>query len=392
MEFQASHRIRPLATGVFTEVANRKALAATTGLSIIDLSVGSPDLPPPPAVTDALSKGVKDPAKYGYTLRGSPAFADAVAHFYQTRYDVSLNPATQVIQLMGSQEGLSHLALAVVNPGDVVLVPDPGYPIYEANVRIAGADVYPMPLRAEHGFLPVLEDIPADILARARLMILNYPGNPVTALADQAFFERVVAFARRHELLVAHDFAYSELVFDGQQAISFLSVPGASDVGIEFNSLSKTFNLAGCRVGYAVGNTSALQALSLLKSHIDYGIFLPIEEAAVLALTGDVDAMLGHQAKVYETRRDALCTGLSQAGWHVAPSPATMFVWARIPDGWTSRQFAYQVLEQTGVAMTPGDAFGAQGEGYVRMALVQPAEVLAEAARRIGTFLAAQSR
>lgn len=371
---------------IFTEVANRKREAIKQGIDVIDLSVGSPDLPPSPVVVNTLVKYAGDPTKYGYTLTGIPDFHHAVCSFYKNRYSVELDAATEVLQLMGSQDGLAHLATAFINPGDYVLVPDPGYPIYEDNVILAGGIVYPMPLLEGNKFLPVLDEIPLEILEKTKMMIISYPGNPVTALADKGFFEKVVQFAKKHNILVVHDFAYSELIFDGNPQISFMSVQGAKEVGVEFNSLSKTFNMAGCRIGYAVGNPEALTILNSLKGHVDYGIFYPIQKAAESALMADYSA-LQEQVKEYERRRDALIIGLEESGWQVAKSPATMFVWAKIPSGWKSREFAFELIDKAGVAVVPGDAFGKQGEGYVRIALVQPAERLAVATKRIQQFL-----
>ncbi|PLT34532.1 LL-diaminopimelate aminotransferase [Bacillus sp. V5-8f] len=387
MNIIPSEKMRNFTTGIFTELANRKQAAIKQGKDVIDLSVGSPDLPPPAFIVNALVNHAKDTTKYGYTLKGTPEFNQAVSYFYKSRYGVDLDAEHEVLQLMGSQDGLAHLAMAMINPGDYVLVPDPGYPIYEASVALAGGNIYPMPLTADNKFLPRLSDIPDDILNKTKMMIISYPGNPVTALADRTFFEQVVEFARLYNILVVHDFAYSELIFDGNPKISFMSVPGAKEVGIEFNSLSKTFNIAGCRIGYVVGNPDAVNILGTLKSHIDYGIFYPIQKAAEIALMSD-HSFLQDQVEVYQDRRDVLVSGLQKAGWDVSKSPATMFLWAKLPDGWTSREFAFQLI-QHGVAVTPGDAFGKQGEGYVRMALVQPAERLAEAAERIHTFLEA---
>ncbi len=386
MNLIASNKMRKLTTGIFTELANKKQDALNKGMDVIDLSVGSPDLPPPPFVVDTLVKYSQDTTKYGYTLKGIDEFNEAVGTFYKKRYSVDLDPIGEVLQLMGSQDGLSHLANAIVNPGEYVLVPDPGYPIYEASVTLAGGRVYPMPLLEENQYLPKLDEIPQDILKKTKMMIISYPGNPVTAMANEAFFEEVVSFARKNNILVVHDFAYSELIFDRHPQISFMSVKGAKEVGIEFNSLSKTFNMAGCRVGYVVGNKEAINILASLKSHIDYGVFYPIQKAATAALTSDY-TVLQEQVKEYEKRRDLLITGLEHAGWKVAKSPATMFIWAKIPSGWTSRQFAFELIEKVGVAVVPGDAFGQQGEGYVRMALVQSPEKLAEAAKRIQRFL-----
>lgn len=375
-----------MATSIFTELANRKNEALSTGMDVIDLSVGSPDMEPPSYVIDTLVKYSKDTTKYGYTLKGIDEFNRAVQHFYKQRYRVELNPDGEVLQLMGSQDGLAHLATAMIDPGDYVLVPDPGYPIYEQGVQIAGGNIYPMPLLAENQFLPKLDEIPEEIVEKAKMMIISYPGNPVTALANEEFFEEVVAFAKKHHILVVHDFAYSELIWDQNPQLSFMSIEGAKEVGIEFNSLSKTFNMAGCRIGFAVGNKDVLRILASFKSNIDYGVFYPIQMAAVAALTSDYH-VLAEQVIEYEKRRNALLSGLEKAGWKVDKSPATMFVWAKIPAGWKSREFAFELIEKAGVAVVPGDAFGAQGEGYVRMAIVQRAEKLMAAAERIHAFL-----
>ena len=386
MNLIGSKKLQKMTASIFQEVADRKMEAIRKGKDVIDLSVGSPDFSPPSFVVDALVESARDTSKYGYTLKGIAEFNEAVGFFYKQRYEVDLDPEKEVLQLMGSQDGLAHLATAIVNPGDYVLVPDPGYPIYEASVNIAGGVIYPMPLLAENRFLPNLQDIPMEVLNKAKMMIISYPGNPVTALADKNFFEEVVSFAKTHDILVVHDFAYSELIFDGNPQISFMSVSGAKEVGIEFNSLSKTFNMAGCRIGYVVGNTQAIHLLATFKSNIDYGVFYPIQKAAVTALTSDFSYLQG-QVKEYELRRDALVSGLENSGWQVAKSPATMFVWAKIPSGWTSRQFAFELIDQAGVAVIPGDAFGEQGEGYVRIAMVQPPERLSQAAERIEQFL-----
>jgi aspartate/methionine/tyrosine aminotransferase len=347
MKITPSEKVRNLTTGIFMEVASKKQEAMKKGKDVIDLSVGSPDLPPPSFVVDTLIQYAKDPSKYGYTLKGTAKFNAAVCYFYKNRYGVDLDPNREVLQLMGSQDGLAHLATAIIDPGEYVLVPDPGYPIYEASVALAGGIIYPMPLTAENKFLPQLDQIPLDILEKTKMMIISYPGNPVTALADAVFFKKVIEFAKIHKILVVHDFAYSELIFDDHPQISFMSIPGAKEVGIEFNSLSKTFNMAGCRIGYVVGNVEALHILETLKSHIDYGVFYPIQKAAEKALTAD-HSILTEQVKEYEARRDALISGLEKGGWKVSKSSATMFVWAQIPAGWKSREFADELIESRG--------------------------------------------
>jgi LL-diaminopimelate aminotransferase len=386
MNLVASEKLQKMTASIFQEVADRKQDAIKKGMDVIDLSVGSPDMAPPPIVVETLVKYANDSSTYGYTLKGIAEFDEAVCHFYKQRYSVDLDPKNEVLQLMGSQDGLAHLATALINPGDYVLVPNPGYPIYEASVAIAGGIIYPMPLLLENHFLPQLDEIPLEVLAKTKMMIISYPGNPVTALADKEFFEKVVAFAKLHNLLVVHDFAYSELIFDDHPQISFMSVPGAKEVGIEFNSLSKTFNMAGCRIGYVVGNEQAVKILASLKSHIDYGIFYPIQKAAIMALTSDYTSLQEQKGK-YEIRREALISGLEKSGWKVEKSPATMFIWAKIPSGYTSRQFVFELIEKAGVAVVPGDAFGTLGEGYVRIAMVQPPDRLLEAGERIHEFL-----
>ncbi|MCM3123037.1 MULTISPECIES: LL-diaminopimelate aminotransferase [unclassified Mesobacillus] len=386
MNIYGSEKIRKMTSSIFQEVVDKKHMALMNGKDVIDLSIGSPDFQPPTFVMETLAKYSMDPGKYGYTLKGIAEFNEAVKYFYSQRYSVELDEKTEVLQLMGSQDGLAHLATAIVDPGDYVLVPDPGYPIYEASVTIAGGEIYPMPLLEENKFLPVLNEIPDEVLRKTKMMILSYPGNPVTALADRNFFEEVVEFASVHNILVVHDFAYSELIYDGNPQISFLSVPGAKEVGIEFNSLSKTFNMAGCRIGYVAGNSEVINLLASFKSHIDYGVFYPIQKAAIAALTSDF-SFLEDQLKQYQARRDALVAGFRNSGWQVANSPATMFVWAKIPDGWKSREFAFKLIEEEGIVVVPGDAFGQQGEGYVRIAMVQPPERLQEAAQRVNKFL-----
>lgn len=285
---------------------------------------------------------------------------------------------------MGSQDCLAHISLAWADPGDVVLVPDPGCPIYAGSVYLAGAELYPMPLRAENQFLPDLSAIPEEVCRRAKLMILNYPSNPVSAVAPLSFFAEVVRFAKRHDIIVVHDLAYSEMAFDGYRPPSFLQVPGAKEVGIEFNSFSKSFNMAGCRIAYVVGNAEVIKPLAVIKSNIDYGVFQPVQEMAVAALKHD-QSEPGENSigLLYQERRDAFLSALAKIGWEIEPPKATMLVWAPIPNGWTSREFAFALLEQTGVVVIPGSAFGSEGEGYVRIALVKEADDLVKAAERI---------
>ncbi|GMA57744.1 aspartate/methionine/tyrosine aminotransferase [Alicyclobacillus sacchari] len=379
-----SHRLQRLPEGVFQDLAIAKGQRLAAGDDVIDLSVGSPDFAPPVHAMAELAKYAADPSQYGYAITALPAFQQAVAEFYQ-RYDVSLDPQREVLQLAGSQEGLSHLALTFINPGDLVLIPDPGYPIYEAGVRLAGGDIMAIPVDPVT-LHPRLDDLSVQDLQRAKLMILNYPSNPTAGLATRAMFEHVVRLAQEYDIFIVHDFAYSELIYDGNEAISILSIPGAKDVAIEFNSLSKTYNLAGARIAYAVGNPTALDCLRKLKSHMDFGVFLPIQRAAITALHEPWDGY-ERQRIAYAKRRDAFCHALADMGWEVRKPAATMFVWAKTPDDEQSYPFALDLLRATGVGVTPGIAFGPHGEGYVRMAFVHETDVLLEAARRIGEWL-----
>ncbi|OYD08815.1 aminotransferase class I/II-fold pyridoxal phosphate-dependent enzyme [Paludifilum halophilum] len=382
MDIQASNHIQQLRRGIFNEILDEKRRLEKEGKSLIDLSIGSPDLPPPDFVTEIIQHASKD---YFYTMGAIPTFNGKVADFYNDRYDVKLHPESEVLQLIGSQDGLAHLATAMINPGDYVLVPDPGYPIFEVGVRIAGGQPYPLPLTEENDYLPRLDRVPQHILNRAKMMILNYPANPVTATADRSFFKEVVRFAQKYNILVVHDFTYSELVFDGKRGISLLSVPGAKEVGVEFNSFSKTFNMAGCRIGYMAGNEKVLNIMETMMSHTQYGIFYPIQKAAEAALTRGFDFM-EQQVNTYQSRRDVLMDRLNQAGWPLSKPPATMYVWTRTPGGRDSMDFTFRLMREAGIVVTPGKAFGPEGEGYVRISLVQPEDQLAKAAERINRF------
>mgnify|MGYP001176596483 CR=1 FL=1 len=382
------------ARSAFAPLAAARRQAEARGADVIDLSIGSPDLPPPPHVIAALEEAARDPGAYAYPLRDLDLFREAVASWYRRRFGVELDPEAEVLGLMGSQEGLAHLALALTDPGDLILVPDPGYPIYTAGPVLAGARVYPYRLRPERGFVFEPESIPETVWRQARVLILNYPANPTAALAPPELFPQVVEYARRFGVVVVHDAAYTELAFDGRRPPSFLATPGAREVGIEIGSLSKTFNMAGCRVAYAAGNRHVIARLAEVKAHLDYGIFRPIQRAAAAALTGP-EGPVRAMARIYQERRDTLVAGLRRTGWNVAPPPATMFLWAPVPEPFaeagtgSSLAFARALLKATGVMVTPGAGFGPGGEGYVRIALVQPAARLAEAAARIARWLAA---
>jgi LL-diaminopimelate aminotransferase len=387
MIITGSKRLKQLGSAIFAEVAEWKQQVRGQGIDIIDLGIGSPDQPPSPKVVEALINAVRNPMNYGYpTSEGSLPFRQTVARWYKHRFAVELNPNSEILALMGSQDGLAHLAMAIADPGDIALVPDPGYPIYSASLVLAGVTAYTMPLRAENNFLVEFDAIPLEIAQKAKFMLLNYPSNPLSAVADRTFFEQLVAYARQHEIIIVHDLAYSEMTFDGFTPVSVLQIPDAKDIAVEFHSLSKSFNMAGCRLAFMVGNASVVQGLRTLKSNIDYGVFLAVQEAGIAALEEDMTNEYTVAAQ-YERRRNLVIDGLKQAGWDIPLPKATMFIWAPIPLGWTSRQISREILFATGVVVIPGDAFGSEGEGYVRIALVQNEERLTEAVLRICRFL-----
>lgn len=383
-----SSRLDSLGSAIFAELAGWIREAEQSGRDIINLGIGSPDQPPGRHVIEALAQAVSNPRMYGYPSSvGSIEFRRTAARWMRHRFGVELDPEREVLTLMGSQDGLAHLALAVTEPGDLALVPDPGYPIYAAGLALAGVKPYYLPLREENGFLPRLDDVPREAADKAKFLLLNYPSNPLSAVADLDFFERAVAFARRHNLLFVHDLAYSEMAFDGFRPPSVLQIPGAKDVAVEFHSLSKSFNMAGCRIAFVAGNPEAVGALRDLKANIDYGVFEAVQQAGIAALEEDMKGGVPSVAGLYERRRDVMAESLAANGWPVEKPKATMFMWAKIPPGWTSRQISREICLNTGVVVVPGDAFGSEGEGYVRIALVQDESRLREAAERIGNFL-----
>lgn len=387
MKTIGSERLSMLGSAIFAEMAEWKDEVRRRGLEIIDLGIGSPDRPPSPKVMKALEQAVLNPVNYGYPpSEGTFTFRSMVAKWYRHRFRVDLDPQSEVLALMGSQDGLAHLALAITNPGDTVLAPNPGYPIYAASLALAGVEPYCFPLRAENGYLPQFSQIPEEIAQKAKFMILNYPSNPLTAVADRAFFEQTIAFARKYEILIVHDLAYSEMAFDGYRPMSILELEDAKEIAVEFHSLSKSFNMAGCRIAFMVGQPEVVKSLRRLKANIDYGVFLAVQEAGVAALEEDMTSE-ETVAEIYQHRRDVVIDAFRQIGWDIPLPKATMFIWAPIPDGWTSRQISREILFATGVAVVPGDAFGSEGEGYIRIALVQEEQKLLEAVSKIGKFL-----
>ena len=369
-------------SNIFNQLDDKKRELQARGVDVINLSIGTPDFAPDAHVMQAVSAAAEEPENYKYSMNDTPELVRAVQDWYARRYDVKLDPE-QVMSVSGSQEGIAHVAFPFVGPGDLVLAPDPGYPIFTFGPMMTGAEIGLYPLYAEKGWILDFDDIPDEVADRAKLMVVSYPNNPTTAVADRDFYVRLVAFAKQHNILVLHDNAYSDLVLDGSEGISFLSVPGAMDVGIEFNSLSKTYNLTGMRVSFAVGNRDMIRRFHDFRSQIDYGMFYPAQAGAVAALTGPQDIVARNRAG-YQARRDALCGGLRRIGWDVPDAQGTMFVWAKIPERYPSSvDFVIELMEKTGVICVPGSAFGAQGEGYVRFALVVPPERMEEAVRRI---------
>ena len=369
MEF--AQRMKRFGTGIFSVMADWKRKEKAAGRTVIDLSVGTPNIPPARHIMEALSESASNPKNYVYALNDTDELKNAVQLWYRRRYGVELDPETEITSLLGSQDGLSHIALTIVNRGDVVLVPDPGYPIFADGPALAGAELVYMPQKAENGWIIDLKAIPEAVARKAKFMVVSYPNNPVTSIAPDSFYRDLVAFAKKYDIIVLHDNAYSELAFDGARCGSFLQYEGAKEVGVEFNSLSKTYGLAGARIGFALGNRDVIEKLKELKSNLDYGMFLPIQKAAVAALTGPQDCVETTRL-AYENRRDILVDGLNAIGWKIGKPVATMFVWAKLPEPYTnSEKFARDLLKRAGVLVTPGAAFGPSGEGYVRIALVQ---------------------
>ena len=376
-------RMNSFGEGVFAALQELKKKHVADGKWVCDLSIGAPNIPPAQHIMDTMIREVSDPANYIYAISDTKELQNAAAVWYKRRYGVDIAPASEVCSLLGSQEGLSHIALAIVDEGDTVLVPAPCYPVFGDGPRIAGAKVYPMLMEKEHDYIIQLRDIPTEVAKAAKMMVVSYPNNPTTAMAPDQFYKDLVKFAKDFDIMVLHDNAYSDLVFDGRTCGSFLRFEGAKDVGVEFNSLSKTYGMAGARVGFCLGNAEVVKAVKMLKSNMDYGMFLPVQKAAVVAITGD-QSCVAENCKAYEHRRDVLCDGLSSIGWTVDRCVSTMFVWARLPDKFTdSYKFAMELMERTGVLVTPGSAFGASGEGYVRMALVQDESEINRAVKAI---------
>lgn len=383
VKFQPADRLQTLPPYLFAAIDRMKQEALHKGVDIINLGVGDPDQPTPAHIIERLKRAADDPANHQYpTYDGMARFREAVAQWYKKRFGVTLDPATEVLALIGSKEGIGHLPLGLLNPDDVALVPSPGYPVYQVSTAFAGGRPYMMPLRKQNGFLPDFGAIPPSTLTRARLCFLNYPNNPTAAVAPPGFFRDAVAFARRHGLVLAHDAAYSEIYFDGDRPASFLETDGAKEVGIEFHSLSKTFNMTGWRIGFAVGNRQVIAALGQVKSNLDSGVFQAVQEAGIAALESP-DAVTDQIRRLYQERRDLFVEGIQRLGLKVERPAATFYLWISVPQGLTSAEFTARLLQQAGLVTTPGNGFGDAGEGYIRMTLTVPKERLAEALDRM---------
>jgi len=376
-------RLAQLPPYLFQEIDRLKADLLAKGVDVINLGVGDPDLPTPDHIIERLQEAAEDPSTHQYpSYSGMNDFRISVAGWYQRRFGVELDPLREVLTLIGSKEGIAHFPLAFINPGDLALVPTPAYPVYQVAMLFAGGESYFMPLVRENNFLPDLSAIPPDTARRAKLMFLNYPNNPTGATAERDFYERVVAFAREYDVVVCHDAAYSEMAFDGYRPMSFLEIPGAKEVAIEFHSLSKTYNMTGWRLGFAVGNARLIEGLGQVKSNIDSGAFNAVQWAGIAALEGDQQCVTEMQ-QTYQERRDVLIAGLRRVGIEPVIPKATFYVWCPTPPGYTSADFTSLLLKECGIVTTPGSGFGAPGEGYVRLALTVNKARIAEAVARI---------
>jgi LL-diaminopimelate aminotransferase len=383
IKIELAERVKNLPPYLFAAIDRMKQDALLQGVDVIDLSIGDPDIPTPKHIVDAMKSAVEKPAHHRYpSYEGMLSYREAVASWYKHRFNVSLDPKTEVLSLIGSKEGIGHIPLAFVNPGEVVLVPSPGYPVYPVGTLFAGGESCIMPLKEENGFLPDFKAIPEDKLKRAKLMFLNYPNNPTAAVASEDFFKEAIGLATKYNIIICHDAAYSEMYYENEKPISFLNVEGAKDVGIEFHSLSKTYNMTGWRIGFAVGNKDVIFGLGKIKTNLDSGVFQAIQEASIIALQTE-DAVLSRIRKIYQDRRDTLYEGLKGLGVQINKPKATFYLWAKVPKGFDSTTFVAHLLEKAGVLGTPGVGFGAPGEGYIRFALTQSVERIREAVERI---------
>ncbi|MEK6682383.1 MAG: LL-diaminopimelate aminotransferase [Nitrospirota bacterium] len=376
-------RIKNLPPYLFASIDKMKQEAIKNGMDIINLGIGDPDIPTPPNIVKRLQEAVKNEKYHQYpSYEGLLIFRQAVAEWYKKRFNVKLNPEDEVLTLIGSKEGIGHFPLAYINPGDVALVPSPAYPVYNAGTLFAGGQSYIMPLKKKNNFLPDIDAIPARIARKAKIMFINYPNNPTSAVAEREFYERVIKFALKYNIIIAHDAAYSEMYYDNYRPMSFLEIDGAKDVGIEFHSLSKTYNMTGWRIGFAVGNKDIISALGKVKSNLDSGVFEVVQEAGIEALTCD-QSIADDIRKIYQERRDILVAGLKSLGMEVEAPKATFYIWLKTPKGFKSADYTARLLNKAGIVTTPGNGFGKDGEGYIRMALTVKKERMLEAIERM---------
>ncbi len=387
IKIELAERVKNLPPYLFAAIDKMKQEALAKGVDVVDLSIGDPDIPTPAHIVEAMKTAVGKAEHHRYpSYEGMLSYRQAVADWYKRRFNVDLDAKNEVLSLIGSKEGIGHIPFAFVNPGDVVLVPSPGYPVYPVATLFAGGESHLMPLKEENAFLPDFKAIPDSVLKRAKLMFLNYPNNPTAAVASKDFYREAIDFAAKHNIILCHDAAYSEVYYDGEKPLSFLEIDGAKEVGIEFHSLSKTYNMTGWRIGYASGNKSVLAGLGKIKSQLDSGVFQAVQEASITALNTE-DSVLAKIRATYQERRDALCDGLNSIGLKVSKPRATFYVWTKVPSGFDSSSFVAHLLTKTGVLGTPGVGFGAPGEGYIRFTVTQNVDRINEAVRRIKEVL-----
>ena len=382
MNFEFSKKSRSIEGGIFNILNDKKKELLSRGRKVYNFSIGTPDFQPAPHIMEAMQEACKDPQNFKYAIDDKPELLQAMISYYKNRFGVTLEE-NEIMTVYGSQEGMAHLGWAICDPGDVVLVPNPGYPIFSIGPMFCDADIYEYPIYPEDNYMLKFENIPEEIAKKAKMIVVSYPLNPVCAVADDSFYEELIAFAKKYQLVVLHDNAYADIVYGGRKGKSFLEYEGAKEVGVEFYSLSKTYNMTGMRISFTVGNAEIIAQFKKVRSQIDYGIFPAIQLAAVAALTGPQDMVI-EQCAEYERRNKALCGGLREIGWNVPDSQGSMFVWAKIPEGYEgSEQFVLELMERSGVIVVPGTAFGSLGEGYVRFALVYPVEVILEAVQAV---------
>jgi len=387
MRIEISDRLKKLPPYLFVEIDKKKKAALSEGRDIIDLGVGDPDQPTPKHIIEALYKAASDPATHRYALdKGMSELRNRIAAWYRDRFGVRLNPDTEILPLIGSKEGIAHIPLAFLNRGDVVLAPNPSYPPYRGGAILAGGVAFDLPLLEENSFLPDFTGIPNATLKKSKLLFLNYPNNPTGAVSDSSFFKDAISFASKNNIIICHDAAYTEIAYEGYKAPSFLSIPGAKELGIEFHSLSKIYNMTGWRIGFACGNENVIKALTTVKSNIDSGIFNAIQRAAITALDGP-EKFLNDLRTLYQKRRDIVVEGLNSLGWNIVKPQATFYIWFKVPKDYTSTTFAEFLLEKADMVVTPGNGFGKYGEGYMRIALTVPDERLKEAITRLKKIL-----